>query len=151
MFAYIFFLQGWNAHKTIQFHTPTQYELINQLYLLKVQILWEGLKNFTIFLSFLASNWCPTMVDGAKFLISCHWLKLLRKASRWQPIQNLEPSYIMLHQCDIQIKVEDGPNNLWPSQNIWTLHSGLEQVLSPEPLVKVNEGALWFRKFCGEY
>ena len=51
------------------------------------------------------THWRHTWVDGAKFLISCHWLKLLSKASRWQPIQNLMPSIIVGCQCDTWIPV----------------------------------------------
>ena len=43
------------------------------------------------------------MVDGAKFWISCKWLKLLRKASRLQLIQNSAPSTIVGRKCDIGI------------------------------------------------
>ena len=42
------------------------------------------------------------MVDVAKFWISCQQPELLRKASQWQPIQNLASSSIVWHQCDIQ-------------------------------------------------
>ena len=50
------------------------------------------------------SHWCHTMVDGAKFWISCQRLRVLRIASRWQLIQNLAPSTIVWRQCDSRIK-----------------------------------------------
>ena len=50
------------------------------------------------------SHWCHTMVDGAKFWISCQWLAFLSIFSRWQLIQNSAPSTIMWRQCDIQIR-----------------------------------------------
>ena len=34
------------------------------------------------------SHWCHTMIYGAKFWISCQRLKILRKGSHWQLIQN---------------------------------------------------------------
>ena len=40
--------------------------------------------------------------DGPEFWISCQWLKLLRKASHWQLIQNPAPSTIVWRQCDIR-------------------------------------------------
>ena len=41
------------------------------------------------------------MVDGAKFLITCKQLKLLRKAVRLQLIQNSAPSTIVRRQCKV--------------------------------------------------
>ena len=49
------------------------------------------------------SHWRHTMVDGAKFWITCKWLTLLRKAGCLQLIQNLAPSTIVWCQCDIRI------------------------------------------------
>ena len=49
------------------------------------------------------SHWSHKMVDGAKFWVSCQQLKLLRKASHWQLIQNLAPSTIVWRPCDIRI------------------------------------------------
>ena len=43
------------------------------------------------------------MVDGAEFRITCKGVKLLRKASHLQVIQNSAPSTILWRQCDIQI------------------------------------------------
>ena len=47
------------------------------------------------------SHWRHTMVDGTKFWISYQWLAFLSIFSRWQLIQNLAPSTIVWHQCDI--------------------------------------------------
>ena len=52
------------------------------------------------------SHWRHTMVDGAKFWISCQQPKLLRRASQWQPIQNSVKSSIVWRQCDNQIAPE---------------------------------------------
>ena len=41
--------------------------------------------------------------QGRLFWITCRRLKLLRKASRLQMIQNLTPSTILVRQCDIRI------------------------------------------------
>ena len=41
--------------------------------------------------------------QGRLFWITCKWLKLLRKASRLQVIQNLVPSVVRWRQCDIRI------------------------------------------------
>ena len=38
----------------------------------------------------LKSHWRHTMVDGAKFWITCKWLKLLRKAGRLQIQRHLQ-------------------------------------------------------------
>ena len=54
------------------------------------------------------SHWRHTMVDGAEFWISCQQLRILRKASHWQLIQNLTPSTIVWCQCDIRI-IQLGP------------------------------------------
>ena len=43
------------------------------------------------------------MLDGAKFWINCQRLRILRKASHWQLIQNSAPSTIVWRQCDIRI------------------------------------------------
>ena len=50
------------------------------------------------------SHWCHMMVDGAKFLILCKWLKLLRKAGCLQLIQNSAPSTIVWRHYDISIE-----------------------------------------------
>ena len=42
------------------------------------------------------SHWRHTMVDGSKFWISYQRPRLLRKASRWQLIQNLAPSTLSM-------------------------------------------------------
>ena len=49
------------------------------------------------------SQWCHTIIDGAKFWIFCQQLRILRKAIHWQLIQNLEPSTIVWCQCNIWI------------------------------------------------
>jgi hypothetical protein len=49
------------------------------------------------------SHWRHTMEDDAKFWIGCHWLAFLSSFGRWQLIQNLAPSTILLRQCDIGI------------------------------------------------
>ena len=54
-----------------------------------------------------AAHWHHTMVDGAKFWISCQWLAFLSKFSQWQLIQNLGASTILWCQCDIQIDSGD--------------------------------------------
>ena len=51
------------------------------------------------------SHWRHTVVDGAEFWIISQWLRLLRKASHWQLIQNSAPSTIMWRQCDIRINL----------------------------------------------
>ena len=45
------------------------------------------------------------MVDGAKHLISCHWLAFLSAFSHLQLIQNSVPSTICWCQCDILIAI----------------------------------------------
>ena len=61
----------------------------------------------TIFLTpdIRMSHWHHTMVDGAEFWISCQRPNLLRKPSHWQLIQNLAPSTIVWHQCDIRMYI----------------------------------------------
>ena len=96
-----FFLQGLNMHENSKLEVlmnlynfthqpnmswPTSCKYWKFRYYKKVP------KVLPIFHSVLASNWYHMMADGAKFLISCHWLKLLSKASCWHRIQNLEPS-----------------------------------------------------------
>ena len=48
------------------------------------------------------SHWRHTMVDGAELLICSHRLRILRKTSHWQLIQDSVPSTIVLRQCDIR-------------------------------------------------
>ena len=49
------------------------------------------------------SHWHHTMVDGAKFWISCKQPAFLRSFSYLQVIQNLAPSTTVWRQCDIRI------------------------------------------------
>ena len=51
------------------------------------------------------SHWRHTMVDGAKFWISCKQPAFLSSFSRLQVIQNSAPSTILWRQCDIRIEV----------------------------------------------
>ena len=60
-------------------------------------------KILCLILPILMSHWHNTMVDGAKFWISCQQLIILRKASHWQLIQNSAPSTIVWRQCDIRM------------------------------------------------
>ena len=54
-----------------------------------------------------------TMVDGSKFWISYQRLAFLSSFSRWQLIQNLAPSTIVWHQCDIWIGLKLRKQNSW--------------------------------------
>ena len=54
----------------------------------------------------LMSHWCHTMIDGAEFWISCQRIRMLRKVSHWQLIQNLVQSTIVWRQCDIRIAIK---------------------------------------------
>ena len=58
------------------------------------------------------SHWRHTMVDGTKFWISYQQLPFLSSFGRWQLIQNLAPSTIVWHQCDIRMDMQDGPLGL---------------------------------------
>ena len=49
------------------------------------------------------SHWRHPATEGAEFCISVKWLKLLRKASHLQLIQNSVPSVARRRQCDIRI------------------------------------------------
>ena len=56
----------------------------------------------------LTSIWMSHLADGIEFPICFQELRLLRKVSRWQLIQNSVPSAIVWRQRDIWIK----PQNL---------------------------------------
>ena len=49
------------------------------------------------------SQWHHTMVDGDEFWIDFQQLRILRKASHWQLIQNSAPFTIVWCKCDIWI------------------------------------------------
>ena len=49
------------------------------------------------------SHWCHKMVDGTEFWITCKRPAFLSSFSRLLVIQNLAPSTMVWHQCDIRI------------------------------------------------
>ena len=63
------------------------------------------------------AHWPRTMIDGTKFWITCKGLKLLRKAVHLQLIQNLAPSTIVWHHCDIRMHMQ----RVYPSTLKWNL------------------------------
>ena len=54
-------------------------------------------------INYPAVTYAPAEHQGHLFWITYKWLKLLRKASHLQVIQNSGPSVVRLRQCDIQI------------------------------------------------
>ena len=60
-------------------------------------------EGYTLCMCIRMSQWCHTMVDGAKFWISCKWTAFLSSFSPLQVIQNLVPSIIVRGQCAIWI------------------------------------------------
>ena len=56
------------------------------------------------------SHWHHTMVDGVVFRISCKQPAFLSSSSHLQVIQNLAPSTIVWHQCDIRIGCTERSN-----------------------------------------
>ena len=64
---------------------------------------------------YLAVTYAAAEHQGRLFWITCKPLKLLRKASCLQVIQNSAPSVVQRRQCDIY-KLKEGKNNHnnWP-------------------------------------
>ena len=59
------------------------------------------------------SHWRHTMVDGAKFWISCKRPTFLSNFSHLQLIENSVPSVARWHQCDIWIKAKYDDMIVW--------------------------------------
>jgi hypothetical protein len=87
------------VHKSIWLQTVVYIRIINQL-----TISVSGVVKFSS-AAILMSHWRHTMVDGS-FWISYYWLRLFRKASCLQLIQNLAPSTTVWEQHDIQIDIK---------------------------------------------
>ena len=83
------------------------------------------------------SHWCHTMVDGAKFWITCKWLELLRKAGCLQLIRNTTPSTIVWCQCDI-----------WIIARLAYLPANGSSMFNNEPSVLTKQTTLFKIKSC---
>jgi hypothetical protein len=87
---FIHIFKNWtkNVHQPFCLHTKL-YMLANSYFVMSCLIL------------------CRRRTPGCLFWITCKRLKLLRKASHLQVIQNSAPSVVRRRQCDIQ-NYEDG-------------------------------------------
>ena len=79
------------------FYVTFIYEVVGQYW----KTIRDLLRVSTIFYTIRMSHWHQQMVNGAKFWISCKWLKAQRKGSQWQLIKCSAPSTICWRQWEI--------------------------------------------------
>ena len=104
----LYIIHNYLLHKPIACITllaRNNHHLIFQLHRKTLQYTLAWSPNLK-WVSIRMSHWRHMMVDGAKFWISYQRLAFLSTFGRWQLIQNLAPSTIVLRQCDIRISCD---------------------------------------------